>query len=220
MPDLTLVSHHLCPYVQRAAIALTEKDITFRRIYIDLSNKPDWFAALSPLGKVPLLRVGDRGVVFESAVIVEYLEDTQGNPLHPVDPLDKARHRGWIEYASSILNDIAGLYSAPTPEQLAAKRLVLQNKIARLEPELAEGPYFSGEQFSLVDAAFAPVFRYFDTFERGGISGFFDCLPKVAAWRGMLSKRYSVITAAPEDYAERLEAFLIARKSAISNFYC
>src|SRR5947209_5008648 len=66
MADLTLVSYDLCPYVQRAAIALAEKGVDFRRIDVDLSNKPEWFRAISPLGKVPLLRVGD-DVVFESA---------------------------------------------------------------------------------------------------------------------------------------------------------
>ena len=58
MPMLTLISHDLCPYVQRAVIALTEKEVAFDRIYVDLANKPDWFLAISPLGKVPLLRVG------------------------------------------------------------------------------------------------------------------------------------------------------------------
>src|SRR5688500_11991503 len=71
---LTLVSFDLCPYVQRAAIALSEKGVPFARREVDLTNKPDWFKAISPLGKVPLLQVGDE-VLFESAVIVEYLED-------------------------------------------------------------------------------------------------------------------------------------------------
>ena len=51
---LTLVSHHLCPYVQRASIALDEKGVRFERTYIDLKSKPDWFLKISPLGKVPL----------------------------------------------------------------------------------------------------------------------------------------------------------------------
>jgi glutathione S-transferase len=55
MPTYELVSHHLCPYVQRAAIVLTEKGVSFKRTLIDLDNKPDWFKAISPLGKVPLL---------------------------------------------------------------------------------------------------------------------------------------------------------------------
>jgi len=89
MADFTLVSHDLCPYVQRAAIALAEKGVGFRRVNVDLSDKPDWFRAISPLGKVPLLRVGN-DVLFESAAIVEYLEETTPHPLHPLDPIKRA----------------------------------------------------------------------------------------------------------------------------------
>ncbi|MGO8654936.1 glutathione S-transferase family protein, partial [Rhizobium ruizarguesonis] len=90
MSKLTLVSHHLCPYVQRAAIALLEKGVPFERINIDLADKPDWFLQISPLGKVPLLRIeeedGSEAVLFESSVICEYLEETQpGVALHPKD---------------------------------------------------------------------------------------------------------------------------------------
>ncbi len=62
---LKLISHKLCPYVQRAVISLKEKGVPFERIDIDLDNKPDWFLKISPLGKVPVLQVGDK-VVFES----------------------------------------------------------------------------------------------------------------------------------------------------------
>src|SRR5882724_6238219 len=94
---LKLISHKLCPYVQRAVIALTEKGVAFERIDIDLANKPDWFLKVSPLGKTPVLGVGDTAI-FESAVILEYLEETQQTPLHPADPLDRAEHRAWIEF--------------------------------------------------------------------------------------------------------------------------
>ncbi len=104
---LTLVSHKLCPYVQRAVISLTEKSVPFERIDVDLSNKPEWFKAASPLGKTPVLLVGDTAI-FESAVILEYLEDTQSPALHPADPVIRAEHRAWIEFGSAILNDIAG----------------------------------------------------------------------------------------------------------------
>jgi glutathione S-transferase len=92
LPELVLVSHHLCPYVQRAAIALTEKSVPFERQYVDLADKPAWFRRISPLGKVPLLRVGTK-VIFESAVIIEYLEETTPFPLHVADPLTRARER-------------------------------------------------------------------------------------------------------------------------------
>src|ERR1700681_849049 len=104
---LKLISHKLCPYVQRAVIALTEKGMAFKRDDIDRANKPDWFLAISPLGKTPVLQVGVTAI-FESAVILEYLEETQPKPLHPADPLRRAEHRGWIEFGSTGLHDIAG----------------------------------------------------------------------------------------------------------------
>jgi glutathione S-transferase len=89
---LKLISHKLCPYVQRAVIALTARGVAFERIDIDLASKPDWFPAISPLGKTPVLLVGDTAI-FESAVILEYLEETQPYQLHPADPLGRAEHR-------------------------------------------------------------------------------------------------------------------------------
>lgn len=120
MAQLTLVSHVLCPYVQRAVIALTEKQVPFERIDVDLANKPQWFTAISPLGKTPVLKVGT-SAIFESAVILEYLEETQPLPLHPGHPLRRAEHRAWIEFGSAVLNDIAGLYSAADETAFAQK---------------------------------------------------------------------------------------------------
>jgi glutathione S-transferase len=76
--ELQLVSHKLCPYVQRAVIALAEKQVPFERIDIDLGTKPDWFNTISPLRKVPVLRIGggvSETVLFESNVICEYIEE-------------------------------------------------------------------------------------------------------------------------------------------------
>jgi len=207
MAHLTLVSHDLCPYVQRAAIALAEKGVDFRRVDIDLANKPEWFRAISPLGKVPLLRVGD-DTLFESGVIVEYLEETTPHPLHPCDPLERAKHRAWMEFGSSILADIWVLETTPDRAAFVAKRDVVADKFKAIEGTLVSGPYFAGTSFSLVDAVFGPVFRYIDTFERFVDLGLFEAAPKVAAWRATLAKRPSVIGAVVPDYSERLEAFL------------
>jgi glutathione S-transferase len=218
---LVLVSHHLCPYVQRAAISLHEKDVPFERVAIDLANKPAWFKAISPLGKVPLLRVQQNGretVIFESAVILEFLEETQPNPLHPADPLARARHRAWIEFGSAILNAIGRLYSAPTEAALLAEREGLSAMFDRLEAELAgrSGPWFAGERFSLVDAVFGPIFRYFDAFDRIGDFDILGGKPLVEAWRKGLHERKSVKDAVATDYPQRLHAFLLAKGSHLS----
>lgn len=216
MPTLKLISHKLCPYVQRAAILLAEKGAPFEREDIDLGNKPDWFLRLSPLGKVPVLVVQQDGreeVLFESAVIAEYLDETITPRFHPDDPLERARHRAWIEFASATLADIAGYYSAPDEGAFAAKRAALDAKFARLEEALGDGPLFGGKAFSLVDAAFAPVFRYFDLFDRVTGENIVEGRPKLAAWRLALQARPSVVGAVAGDYTERLRDFTAARDS-------
>ena len=217
--SLTLISHHLCPYVQRAAIVLTEKGFPFERVYIDLANKPDWFLKISPLGKVPLLRIAqDKGeaILFESTVICEYLEETQpGTKLHPTDPLARARHRGWMEFGSSVLSDLWVYETTQDGETLEAKRNVLRTKFATVEAELGEGPYFAGADFSLVDAVFAPIVRYFDLFDTIAEHRIFEGLQRVGAWRKALTERPSVKAAVTVDYAERLLAFLEKHDAAL-----
>jgi len=194
---LKLISHTLCPYVQRAVIALTEKGVSFERIDIDLANKPDWFLKLSPLGKTPVLLVGDHPI-FESAVILEYLEETQANPLHSPDAFRRAEHRAWIEFGSAVLNDIAGFYTAPDRAVLNAKATQLEQKFAR------------------VDAAFGPVFRYFDVFDEIEDFGILTGKPKLSRWRASLAARPSVKSAVSADYPALLRGFIDRRRSCLS----
>jgi glutathione S-transferase len=212
---LKLISHKLCPYVQRAVIALSEKGVAFERIDNDLANKPDWFLAISPLGKTPVLQVGDVAI-FESAVILEYLEETQLNPLHPADPLRRAEHRAWIEFGSAVLNDIAGFYTAVDEATFKAKTTQLEQRFARLESRVVASPWFDGEGFSLVDAVFGPVFRYFDVFDEIADFGILAGKPKLARWRKALAARPSVRAAVSADYPVLLRDFLDRRNSWLS----
>ena len=213
--SLRLISHKLCPYVQRAVIALTEKGVAFERVDVDLANKPDWFLKISPLGRTPVLQVGGTAI-FESAVILEYLEETEPKPLHPADPLRRAEHRGWIEFGSAVLNDIAGFYSAPDETAFKAKATQLEVRFVRLESRIVASPWFDGEEFSLVDAVFGPVFRYFDVFDEIGEFGILASKPKLAHWRASLAARPSVKSAVSTEYPALLRDFLRRRNSWIS----
>lgn len=207
MPSLELVSHALCPYAQRAVVALTEKGAPFTRTVVDLDAKPDWFREISPLGKVPLLKV-DGHVLFESAAIVDYLDETLEPRLHPADPIERAQHRAWIEFSSTVLGDLWQLYTAREADAFQARRQVLDGRFVRLEETLADGLFFAGERFSLVDAAFGPVFRYLDVFDPVVDLGLLDHRPKLAAWRQALAARPSIRDAVAPDYADRLAAFV------------
>lgn len=213
---MRLISHALCPYVQRAAIVLMEKGIAFDRLDIDLNNKPDWFLKVSPLGKTPVLQV-EGEAIFESAVICEYLEDTALPRLHPAEALQRARHRAWMEFGSAVLNLIGAFYSAADEATLLARAADIRARFVQIEAALGEGPFFAGESFSIVDAVFGPVFRYFDVIDEIGDFGWWAGLPKLRRWRNALASRPSVAQAVRADYADGLRAFLLARRSALSS---
>ncbi|MES0880141.1 glutathione S-transferase family protein [Roseibium sp. SCP14] len=214
---LTLISHSLCPYVQRAAIVLAEKKVPFERINIDLAHKPDWFRAASPLGKVPLLKIGNDRYLFESAPIVEFLDETEPSRLHPEDPAERAWHRAYVEFASQCLNGIGALYAAGNEPDFQQALITLRQKFEHLDNQISrKGPFFSGERFSLVDAAFGPVFRYFDVFETFTRLETFRDLEHVSSWRRQLADRASVRNAVSENYGELLLEFLGNRGSWIS----
>ena len=211
-----LISHKLCPFVQRAVIVAAEKGISFERVDIDLANKPDWFLALSPTGQVPVLEVtdddGSRQLLFESAVIAEYLDEISGDRLLPAEPLARARERAWIEFASATLGDISRLYSAASEASFGEARRAVEARLSQIDREIA-GPWFAGDRFGLVDAAFAPVFRYLDVFD-WRIGGELVTRPAdVRAWSKLLAARPSVRTAVARDYPERLIDFVTAKPS-------
>ena len=210
---LTLISHKLCPYVQRAVIALEEQGTPYKRIDIGLNNTPEWFRQLSPLAKVPVLVVDDDVVLFESAVIAEYINETGNGVLLSSDLLEKARQRAWIEFASAALDNIGQLYSVAGEKNFKAAENRLEAKWSQLEQVLTGSTYFASEEFSLVDAAFAPIFRYLDLFEQLLEIKFLELYPKVANWRQALAQRESVKKAVGIDYEQLLAEFVGERKS-------
>jgi glutathione S-transferase len=101
------------------------------------------------------------------------------------------------------------LETTPHGDAFAAKRRALAAKFERVETALGSGPYFAGERFSLVDAVFGPIFRYFDVFDAITDLGLFAATRNVRAWRAALAVRPSVAQAVGADYPERLRAFLV-----------
>ncbi|MFJ1312173.1 glutathione S-transferase family protein [Agrobacterium sp. P15N1-A] len=205
--DLTLISHPLCPFVQRAVIVLREKGVGFDRVNVDLSAKPDWFLALSPTGKVPVLKVrqpnGQDAILFESVVICEYLNETQvGVSMYPDDALLRARHRAWIEFATQTFADGWQFLHAKDVETADARRTSFSDRLSKIEAELGDGPYFAGADFGLVDAVYAPLFRYFGIIDAAVADTIFASLPRLTAWRAALAERPSVRNAVIGTYPD------------------
>jgi len=204
-----LVSFDVCPYVQRSVITLQEKGVPYEIEYIDLNNKPEWFMQLSPLGKVPILIIEDT-VIFESATINEYLDEiAPGRKLQPSDPLQRAHNRAWIEFTSTVLVTRNQMQHAKTEQETRRLAAVVNSQLARLEEQLDNGPFFNGNDFSLVDAAAAPLFqRLAWLLELAPDLGVLDDLPKVTAWSEALLQRESVKRSTVADIRERYLGYL------------
>ncbi len=179
--QLHLISFKTCPFVQRAVITLKHKNIDFDITYIDLSDPPDWFLELSPLAKVPVLKVDDE-VLFESAVINEFLDEITGGDLQPREPLARAKNRAWIEFASNMLGNLYMMKMSKDEASYDKYRNRLVSLLERVEKRLGDGPWFNGTEFSLADTAFAPLFQQ-DSVADGKLSVIDPAtMPKVNAW--------------------------------------
>ncbi|MET4692819.1 glutathione S-transferase family protein [Endozoicomonas lisbonensis] len=202
MPKIELISFKLCPFVQRSVITLLEKNIPFEVTYIDLENKPDWFLKISPTGKVPLLRINDEVILFESAVINEYLDEISPPSLQPQDPLEKARNRAWIEFGSTLLMSGHKLRVAQDKDTYQSERSNLINQLQQLEEQLDGKDFFNGDQFSLVDAAYAPVFRSIIFLDKNFPTDILGDTPGLKKWADNLLTRPSVKNAVVDDFEE------------------
>lgn len=198
---IELISFNLCPFVQRSVITLLEKQVDFDIRYIDLADKPAWFLAISPFGKVPLLKRGDT-VLFESAVINEYLDEVYEPVLHPADPLKKAHNRAWIEFGSNVLFNQWHWSNAADGAAYEKMERTLLDQLGRLEVQLGEGPLFNGEAFSLVDAAYAPLFTRFRLLEEIHPRNIYKNTPRVKAWAESLVDRPSVKGSVLEEFPD------------------
>ncbi len=196
---LELVSFKTCPYVQRAVIVLREKAVPFDITYIDLANPPGWFREISPLGKVPLLKVNGT-VLFESAVIAEYLDEVYLPHLHPKDPLRRAHNRAWIEFASNLFAEQFQMLMAPDRTAFDAAAARLGTSLDRLEVELGNGPWFNGAAFALVDCAFAPLLMRITLMEPHLRLGLLAGRPRLREWAETLLARDAVRQSVPPDY--------------------
>jgi glutathione S-transferase len=209
--ELELVSFKICPFVQRAVITLRHKQTAFKLTHIDLSDPPDWFKAISPFGRVPLLRVDKQHVIFESAVIDEFLDETTSGHLLPDDPLLRAQNRSWIEFGTACLLDLSAQMHADDKQSFDSNREELKSKLKWLEAKLDQPPYFNGDTLSLVDFSYAPLFMRADILNIDDQLYPVDHLPRTAAWGRRLLELPAVQDSVVTDFPELLRDHIRAK---------
>ncbi len=193
------------------------KDVEFEVTYVNLRDKPDWFLEISPHGKVPVLKV-DGQALFESNAIAEFLDEVVDPRLHPADPVERARHRAWTDFAPSWSKAFNGFNYAKSKQEMDETFNELPKTVAKLEAAIADnrgndGPYFAGDTLCLVDAAYAPFLMRFGLVEERAQSGLFDDFPKVKAWAKALSEAEEVIQSVVPDFRDIFIGNLRKRKT-------
>jgi glutathione S-transferase len=158
-------------------------DFEFRHIEPD--NRPDWFLAISPHKKVPVLRVDDSVSLFESSAIAEYLDEIVSPRLHPNDPIERAVNRAWTDYVPTFAETVTGAAYADSEADYNKAVAKIPVPFERLEQALKKrgnGPLFNGEQYSLVDAAYAPFLQRYFFLDRIKRIGHIEKFPRLNAW--------------------------------------
>jgi len=195
-------------------IVLRAKEIPFEVTYIDLTDKPDWFLAISPHGKVPVLRVDDVPL-FESNAIAEYLEEVQPPHLHPENLITRARNRAWTDFLTTFTGGLSGIYYARNPDDRDKRMDTARQRLGKLEEALGErgnaGPFFNGPALSLVDAGYAPFLQRFLYVDQWLETSLLDEFPLVNAWARALVETEVVRGSVPENFYETFRAGLKRR---------
>jgi glutathione S-transferase len=221
MTKYLLVSFKTCPWVQRAAIVLREKAVEFDFRHIEPDNRPDWFLAISPHKKVPVLRIDDAVSLFESNAIAEYLDETIEPRLHPQDAVARAVNRAWTDYLPSFAAAVTGC--AYSDSEVDYHKAVAGIPVAfeRLEKALEKqggGPFFNGARYALVDAAYAPFLQRYHFLDRIKPLGQIEKFPRLKAWSAALMERRSTHSFPPAEFETMYRANVKRRNKWLSQF--
>src|ERR1700730_13093983 len=221
MTNYLLVSFKTCPWVQRAAIVLREKKADFEFRHIEPDNRPDWFLAISPHKKVPVLRIDDKVSLFESNAIAEYLDETIAPRLHPDDPVLRAINRAWTDFVPTFASAVTatGYAENEAAYKAAAEKIPLPfERLERALEKQGAGPFFNGAKYSLVDAAYAPFLQRYVFLDRVKPLGTIEKFPRLKTWTDALMARPSTHSFPEAEFEALYRANLKRRKVWASQF--
>lgn len=164
----TLLLHPLASFCHKVLIALYEREVPFVPRTVDLADPASAAELLAawPVGKIPVLRDGDR-VIPETTIIIEHLDRHHPGaaPMIPSDFDEALEARLWDRffdlYVAAPMQKIVGDRLRPAdvrdPHGVAEARAALASAYAQLDRRMAHRTWAIGDRFSLADCAAAPA---------------------------------------------------------------
>ncbi len=138
-------------------IVLAEKDITVEIEYLEESEMPDDLKALNPYGTLPLL-VDRELVIYDGQIALEYLDERFPHPpMMPVDPVQRVTNRQVRLRIERDLYPLVATIQGDDEVAAAAARKAMRDNLTAIAPAFEQTPFFMSEEYTLADAALAPV---------------------------------------------------------------
>jgi glutathione S-transferase len=170
---MKLIGSPTSPYVRKVCIVMAEKKLDYKMVIEDVWSATTNIHASNPLGKVPCLVLEGGEAVFDSRVIVEYLDTLSPvGKLIPANGRERAEVKTWEALADGLLDAallarMENVWVHRTPEQRSQAWIDRQlEKISEalraMSHGLAEKPHCSGAHLSLADIAVGCALGYLD----------------------------------------------------------
>lgn len=202
---MKLIGTHTSPYVRKTRIVMAEKKIEYEYVVENPWNADSKVPEYNPLGKIPVLVMEDGGAVFDSRVIVEYIDTVNPvNKLIPASGRARVEVRCWEALADGICDAaIAARLESSRPKNLQNQDAVRRNLgkvdsgLAAAARGLGDRVWCSGNAFSLADVATGVALGYL-AFRFSQIDWRKD-YPNLAKLADKLALRPSFIDTAPRD---------------------
>jgi glutathione S-transferase len=155
------------PYARKVRILLAEKNLDYEEKIIDLANKPPEFLQISPIGKVPVFVDEDETIIWDSSLIVEYLEEIYPDPsFYPREQRQKLECKKWEEIADNLADNAIALWSEKSKGENAQTKVIdryqtaINRILTALETQLQQ-TYLLGEKCTVADLAAIASLGYY-----------------------------------------------------------
>jgi glutathione S-transferase len=165
---MKLIGSHSSPYTRKVRVVLAEK-----KIEVDFLIDSPWLAeslvpGINPLGKIPVLVLDDETPLFDSRVIVEYIDNvTPNNKLFPAPNRERTEVKRWEALADGLCDAaVAALLESRRPKSqksndwIARQQEKITRSLAFMSTELADKPFCMGTHFSMADVAVGTALGY------------------------------------------------------------
>ncbi len=151
------------PYTRKVRIVLAEKHIPYTFEIVSTTAPDDQVTRHNPLGKVPVIRRDDGTTLFDSRVIVEYLDNlSPASRLIPADHNDRIAVRRWEALADGVLDaailiryELGREATLQSTKWIERQRGKVDRGLAEMAQELGDKPWCFGQSYSLADVSFA-----------------------------------------------------------------